>query len=69
MIESANQFRPGSPPALTSDRYSDAFDQVKSLGIAGSTTATADEALTGGFLERSHTELLERDRSDRICSA
>jgi len=49
MIESANQFRPGSPPALTSDRYSDAFDQVKSLGIAGSTTATADEALTGGF--------------------
>jgi hypothetical protein len=34
---------------LTSDRYSDAFDQVKSLGIAGSTTATADEALTGGF--------------------
>jgi membrane-associated phospholipid phosphatase len=34
---------------LTSDRYSDAFDQVKSLGIAGSTTATADEALTGHF--------------------
>jgi hypothetical protein len=34
---------------LTGDRYSDAFDQVKSLGIAGSTTATADEALTGRF--------------------
>ena len=48
-LESANQFRPGSPPNLTSDRYSDAFDQVKSLGIAGSTTATADEALTGRF--------------------
>jgi membrane-associated phospholipid phosphatase len=32
---------------LTSDRYSEAFDQVKSLGIAGSTTATSDEALTG----------------------
>jgi membrane-associated phospholipid phosphatase len=48
-IESANQFRPGAPPALTSDRYSDAFDQVKSLGIAGSTTATADQALTGRF--------------------
>jgi hypothetical protein len=48
-LESANQFRPGGPPALTSDRYSDAFDQVKSLGIAGSTTATADEALTGRF--------------------
>ncbi len=48
-LDSANQFRPGGPPALTTDRYSDAFDQVKSLGIAGSTTATADEALTGHF--------------------
>jgi membrane-associated phospholipid phosphatase len=48
-LESANQFRPGGPPALTSDRYSDAFDQVKSLGIAKSATATADEALTGRF--------------------
>jgi hypothetical protein len=34
---------------LTSDRYSDAFDQVKTLGIACSTTATADEALTVRF--------------------
>ena len=48
-LESANQFRPGGPPNLTSDRYSDAFDQVKSLGIAGSTTPTANEALTGRF--------------------
>src|ERR1700741_3699559 len=48
-LESASQFRPGGPPPLTSDRYSDAFEQVKSLGIAGSTTATADEALTGSF--------------------
>jgi membrane-associated phospholipid phosphatase len=48
-LERANQFRPGSPPPLTSDRYSDAFNQVKSLGIAGSTTATADEALSGRF--------------------
>ncbi len=48
-LENANQFRPGGPPALTTDRYSDAFDQVKSLGIANSTAATADEALTGRF--------------------
>ena len=34
---------------MTSDRYADAFEQVKSLGIANSTTATADEALTGSF--------------------
>ena len=48
-LESASQFRPGGPPRLTGDRYSDAFDQVKLLGIAGSTTATADRALTGRF--------------------
>jgi hypothetical protein len=48
-LERADQFRPGSPPALTSDKYSDAFKQIKSLGIANSTTATADEALTGRF--------------------
>jgi hypothetical protein len=29
--------------------YADAFNQVKSLGIAGSTTATPDQALTGRF--------------------
>jgi len=49
-LQSANQFRPGPPPLLTSDAYSDAFNQIKSLGIAGSTTtATPDEVLTGKF--------------------
>ncbi len=45
----ASQFRPGPPPALTSDAYSDAFNEIKTAGIAGSTTATADQALTGQF--------------------
>ncbi len=48
-LEHASQFRPGPPPALTSDACSDAFNQIKSVGIANSTTATADEALTGRF--------------------
>jgi PAP2 superfamily protein len=48
-LERANQFRPSPPPALTSDTYSDVFNEVKSLGIAGSTTATPDQALTGRF--------------------
>jgi PAP2 superfamily protein len=48
-LERANQFRPGPPPSLTSDVYSDVFNEVKSLGIAGSTTATPDQALTGRF--------------------
>jgi membrane-associated phospholipid phosphatase len=45
----ANQFRPGPPPGLTSETYTKAFNEVKSLGIADSTTATADQALTGHF--------------------
>jgi hypothetical protein len=48
-LKQANQFRPGPPPALTSDTYSDAFNQVKSLGIMNSTTATADQMLIGQF--------------------
>lgn len=48
-LESASQFRPGPPPTLDSDTYSDAFNEVKSLGIAGSTTATPDQSLTGRF--------------------
>jgi hypothetical protein len=48
-LGSANQFRPGPPPAVTSDSYSSAFNQIKSLGIADSATATSDEALTGRF--------------------
>jgi membrane-associated phospholipid phosphatase len=48
-IRSADQFRPGPPPALTSDTYATAFLQVKSLGINNSTTATADQQLVGQF--------------------
>jgi hypothetical protein len=48
-LEHANQFRPGGPPALTSDTYSDAFNEVKTLGIANGTASTPDEALTGRF--------------------
>src|SRR4029077_19652482 len=48
-LERANQFRPGGPPALTSDTYSDAFNEVKALGIANGTASTPDQALTGRF--------------------
>jgi hypothetical protein len=48
-LQSASQFRPGPPPALSSEEYADVFNEIKSLGIENSTTATPDEALTGHF--------------------
>jgi len=48
-LSRANQFRPGPPPKLTGDEYTDAFNEIESLGVENSTTATADEALTGRF--------------------
>jgi hypothetical protein len=48
-FERASQFRLGPPPELTSDTYTDAFNEVKSLGIVKSTTASADQTLTGHF--------------------
>ena len=49
VLERANQFRPGRPPALTSDTYTEDFNQIKSLGILNSTTATPDQMLIGQF--------------------
>jgi PAP2 superfamily len=48
-IEFANQFRPGPPPALTSDSYENSFNEIKSVGILNSTTATADQKQIGLF--------------------
>ena len=48
-LQRADQFRPGPPPGLTSDTYTDVYNEVKSLGIANSTAATPDQALTGRF--------------------
>ena len=49
VLAGAGQFRPGPPPALTSNTYADSFNQVKALGIANSTAATPDQALIGRF--------------------
>jgi membrane-associated phospholipid phosphatase len=45
----ASQFRPGPPPSLTDSAYTDTFNEVKAFGIARSTAASADQALTGRF--------------------
>lgn len=44
-VQSSQQFRPGPPPALTSQEYADAFNEVKTLGVATGSTRTADQTL------------------------
>jgi hypothetical protein len=48
-IASASAFRPPAPPDLTSDRYTESFDEVKSLGHVTSATRTADQTQIGKF--------------------
>jgi membrane-associated phospholipid phosphatase len=45
----ADQFRPGPPPELTSDEYTNVFDEVKSLGFINSTTRTPEQTVIGKF--------------------
>jgi hypothetical protein len=48
-MERASQFPLEPPPSLASARYANALNEVESVGVANSTTATANEALTGLF--------------------
>src|SRR3984957_8229493 len=45
----ADEFRPGPPPQLTSDEYTRAFDEVKSLGLITSKTRSKEQTLIGNF--------------------
>jgi hypothetical protein len=48
-MTSPEQFRPAGPPALTSQAWADAFNEVKSLGSATSTVRTADQTQIARF--------------------
>jgi len=49
VLDRGDQFRPAPPPALTSDAYAAAINEVQSLGSATSTTRTADQTQIGKF--------------------
>jgi PAP2 superfamily protein len=49
VLDSGDQFRPAPPPALTSDSYAAAINEVESLGSATSTTRTAEQTEIGRF--------------------
>src|SRR4029077_15937694 len=48
-LERANEFRPAPPPQLTSEEYTQSFNEVKSVGLISSTTRTADQTQIGQF--------------------
>jgi hypothetical protein len=48
-LDSADQFRPPTPPAVTSPLYTTDFDEIKSLGEIGSTTRSAEQTDIGRF--------------------
>jgi|tagenome__1003787_1003787.scaffolds.fasta_scaffold20863452_2 membrane-associated phospholipid phosphatase len=49
VLDRSDQFRPAPPPALTSNAYATALNEVESLGSATSTTRTADQTQIGTF--------------------
>jgi hypothetical protein len=48
-LTSPSQFRPAGPPALTSDRYTASFNEVKALGGKASTVRTVTQTETATF--------------------
>jgi hypothetical protein len=49
VIDSASQFRPEAPPAVTSTAYANVLNEVESLGRNTSATRTADETVAAKF--------------------
>ena len=49
VLRSADQFRPPTPPAVTSVAYGQALNEVKSLGEKTSTTRSADQTVIARF--------------------
>jgi hypothetical protein len=50
LLESPRQFRPGPPPALTSLRYTEDYNEVKAVGSATSTVRTPEQTDTARFI-------------------
>ncbi len=49
VLNNAAQFRPGPPPAVNSQAYAQALNEVKSLGQNTSTTRTPEQTVIGKF--------------------
>jgi hypothetical protein len=48
-LDSADQFRPGGPPALDSKKWARQYNEVKEIGSSTSTTRTGEQTLAARF--------------------
>ncbi len=64
LLESPSQFRPGPPPALTSQTYTEDFNEVKAVGSATSTVRTQDQTDTARFIAGSIFPLVSSSLRD-----
>ncbi len=69
VLREASQFRPGPPPALNSERYGKALNEVELVGNAVGSTSYSGPGADREILERRDSELLERDCANRIDCA
>jgi hypothetical protein len=53
LLERADQFRPGPPPALTSERWQRDYDEIKALGARDSRSRSAEQTAIGRFWDYS----------------
>ena len=51
VMTSADQFRPGPPPSLTSDLWARDYNEIKALGAKNSTTRSAEQTAIARFWE------------------
>jgi hypothetical protein len=63
-LDSADQFRPAGPPALSSKKWADEYNEVKEIGSSTSTTRTADQTVAARFwaeapIQQSHRAFRE----------
>jgi hypothetical protein len=48
-LDSADQFRPGPPPALDTKKWAEEYNEVKEIGSSTSTTRTAEQTVAARF--------------------
>ncbi|HEX2540946.1 MAG TPA: vanadium-dependent haloperoxidase [Caldimonas sp.] len=53
LLERADQFRPGPPPALTSERWARDYNEIKALGARDSKARSAEQTEIGRFWDYS----------------